>query len=391
MKLALTNLEIITPFRIIEGGTLLIDGKKISAVGRKKDVTIPPGYKILNFEGAMLTPGFIDLLVHGGGGYGFADMSVEAVENISQFFFRHGTTGLLAALYSKNEKDMVADVHRIAEFCQNSKGSRNVWGLHLEGPFINRDYHGAMKPEYLWKPSIDGWTKLFNASNGYIRLMTIAPELPGSDEVMRAAARDGVVLSIGHSSANYQEILTAIDNGAAQITHIFNAMKPFHHREPGVALGALLHNELKVELIADGIHVHPAVMKLIYKIKGDGGILLITDAIRASGMPNGEYTFMDQDIIVKNGRAYLPGGTLAGSTLTMEQAVKNMVTLVDVPVTDAVRMASLNGAKVLGLEHQKGIINVGKDADLVVMDKDFEVLLTVYEGSIKYAKDAAHA
>ncbi len=386
MKLAITNVQIITPFRIIEHGTLLTEGKKIVAVGRKKDVSIPAGYKVLEFDGAMLTPGFIDLLVHGGGGYGFADMSVEAVEHISQHFFRHGTTGLLAALYSKTEKDMVADVKRIAEFCQHSKGSKNVWGMHLEGPFINRDLHGAMKPEYLWMPSVDGWRQLHDASNGYIRLMTIAPELPGADEVMRAAARDGVVLSIGHSSANYQEILTAIDNGAAQITHIFNAMKPFHHREPGVALGALLHNELKVELIADGIHVHPAVMKLIYKIKGDGGILLITDAIRASGMPNGEYTFMDQAIHVKNGKAYLPNGTLAGSTLTMEQAVKNMVTMVDVPITDAVRMASLNGAKVLGLE-QKGIINVGKDADLVVLDNNFEVLLTLYEGSVKYAKD----
>ena len=389
MKLALTNVDVVTPFRIIEGGTLLIDGKKIVGVGPARDVPIPGGFKTLNFDGAILTPGFVDLLVHGGGGYGFADMKAEAVEHVSQYFFRHGTTGMLAALYSKSEKDMVADVRRIAEFCQHSKGSRNVWGMHLEGPFINRDLHGAMKAEYLWKPSVEGWEKLYAASNGYVRLMTIAPELAGADAVMRAAARDGVVLSIGHSSANYLEILTAIDNGAAQVTHIFNAMKPFHHREPGVAVGALLHPELKVELIADGIHVHPAVMKLIYKNKGAGGVLLITDAIRASGMPEGEYSFMDQAIQVKKGRAYLANGTLAGSTLTMEKAVKNMVTLVGVPLTDAVRMASLNGAKVLGLDHQKGIINVGKDADVVVLDRHFEVLLTVYEGSIKYARDPA--
>jgi len=388
MKLALKNPTIVTPFRIIEHGTLLVDGKKIAAVGRGKDVAIPTGFKVLTFDDAIMSPGFIDVLVHGGGGYGFADMSVEAVEHISQYYFRHGTTGLLAALYSKSEKEMIADVRRIAEFCQHSKGSRNIWGLHLEGPFINRQFHGAMKPDYLWKPSVEGWQKLFAASNGYIRLMTIAPELPGAYDVMRAAAGDGVVLSIGHSSANYQEILAAIDNGAAQITHIFNAMKPFHHREPGVALGALLQNELKVELIADGIHIHPAVMKLIYKVKGEGGILLITDAIRASGMPNGQYAFMDQTVHVKDGKAYLSNGTLAGSTLTMEQAVKNMVQLVEVPLTDAVRMASLNGAKVLGLEHQKGILAVGKDADVVVLNSRYEVLLTVYEGSVKYVHES---
>jgi len=167
---------------------------------------------------------------------------------------------------------------------------------------------------------------------------------------------------------------------------MFNAMKPFHHREPGVALAALLQNELKIELIADGIHVHPAVMKLLFKIKGEGGILLITDAIRASGMPDGDYTFMDQTIRVHQNKAYLADGTLAGSTLTMEKAVKNMVQLVEVPITKAVRMASLNGAKVLGLEHHKGILAVGKDADLVVLDRDFNVQMTVFEGVIRYQR-----
>ena len=387
MTLAIRNVDIVTPFRIIQRGSLLVEGKKIAAIGKPSEVAIPKGTKSYDFDGMMLTAGYIDLLVHGGGGYGFADMSKEAVENISQHFFRHGTTGLLAALYSKSEKEMVADVKRIREFCSSSKRS-NVWGMHLEGPFINRKLHGAMKIEYLWQPSVEGWQKLFSAGGSYIRLMTLAPELPGMEDVMRAAAKNGVVLSIGHSAATYEQVLMAIDNGAAHVTHLFNAMTPFHHRQPSVAVAALLHNELKVELIADGFHVHPAVMKLIYKTKGEGGIILITDAIRASGMPEGEYTFMDQKIFVKQKKAYLENGTLAGSTLTMEQAVKNMVQLVDVPLTDAVRMASLNGAKVLGLEHQKGILAVGKDADLVVLNRDFDVLMTIYEGTIKYNKES---
>jgi N-acetylglucosamine-6-phosphate deacetylase len=383
MTFAIRNVDIVTPFRIIPNGSILVEGKKIAAVGKTSEVAIPSGTKTFDLDGMVLTPGYIDLLVHGGGGFGFADMSIEAVEHISQHFFQHGTTGLLASLYSKPEKDMLADVTRIAEFCSASKNS-NVWGMHLEGPFINKKWHGAMLVDYLWQPSVEGWKKLHAAGNGYIRLMTLAPELPGMEDVMRAAAKNGVVLSIGHSAATFEEVLVAIDNGAAHITHMFNAMTPFHHRQPSVTVAALLQNELKVELIADGFHVHPAVMKLIYNIKGDGGIVLITDAIRASGMPDGEYAFMDQKIIVRQKKAYLENGTLAGSTLTMEQAVKNMVRLVGVPLTDAVRMASLNGAKVLGLEHKKGILAVGKDADLVVLNKDFDVQMTIYEGAIKH-------
>jgi len=386
MKTAIKNADIVTPFRIIENGVVIVEGSKIIAIGAPDEVDVPAGARIFDCEGMMLTPGFVDVLVHGGGGYGFADMSQEAVENISQFFFEHGTTGLLAALYSKPPDDMISDVKRITQFIARAKGS-NVWGIHLEGPFINRDLHGAMKVDYLWDPDPKGWRKLFEASQKSVKLMTIAPELPGVEEVMRAAATDGVVLSIGHSAANYQEVLNAIDNGAAHVTHMFNAMRPFHHRTPGVVLAALLHNELKIELIADGIHVHPAVMKLLYKTKGEGGILLITDAIRACGMPDGEYTFMDQKIFVKEKKALLADGTLAGSTLTMERAVKNMVQLVEVPITKAVRMASLNGAKVLGLEHLKGILAVGKDADLVVLNKNFEVEMTMFEGSIKYSRN----
>jgi N-acetylglucosamine-6-phosphate deacetylase len=386
MNLAFKNADIITPFRVIKSGSLVVEGKRISAIGEAKEVPIPAGIRVIDLDGMMVTPGFIDLLVHGGGGYGFADMDREAVEKISDFYFRHGTTGLLAALYSKPEREMIADVRRIADYCRSTKSS-NVWGIHLEGPFINQELHGAMKKEYLWQPKVEKWQKLLEAGNGSIRLMTIAPELPGVEEIMRTAAKNDVVLSIGHSAATYQEVLKAIDNGAAHVTHMFNAMKPFHHRDPGVVVAAMLHNELKVELIADGIHVHPAVMRLMYQVKGEGGILLITDAIRASGMPDGEYSFMDQKILVKQRRAYLSDGTLAGSTLTMEQAVKNMVRLVDVPLTHAVRMASLNGAKVLGLEHHKGILAVGKDADFVVLDQDFIVRLTVYEGKIRYAAD----
>lgn len=384
MDLAFLHARIVTPFRIIEDGTLITEGSTIAAIGESAEIPVPSSARRIDLGGRWLTPGFIDLLVHGGGGRGFADPDGDAVRTISEFYFRHGTTGMLAALYSKPEADLTADVKRVASFV--NEGRSNVWGIHLEGPFINANLHGAMKADYIWKPDSAKWERLYAASGGTVRLMTIAPELEGVEAIMRAAARHGVVLSIGHSAATYHEVLNAIDNGAAHVTHMFNAMRPFHHREPGVVLGALLHNELKIELIADGIHVHPAVMKLLYHVKGEGGIVLITDAIRACGMPDGEYTFMDQAITVREKRAYLHDGTLAGSTLTMEEAVRTMVRQVDVPVPSAVRMATFNGAKVLGLSHRKGILAVGKDADLAVLDNDFEVHLTLLEGNIRFSR-----
>ena len=386
MAYALTNIKIITPFRIVEQGTIIVSGSKITNMGRVSDVDITSDMHVYDLRGKTITPGFIDLLVHGGGGKGFADDNDESIKTISDFFFSHGTTGMLASLFSKKIDLLKKDVDRIATYSERHTDS-NIWGIHMEGPFINPAIKGAHKIEYLWEPNVAMWNELNSSARGSIKLMTIAPELPGNIDVIRAAASQGVVPSIGHTMALYDDIEKAIDNGAAHVTHMFNAMRPFHHREPGIMVAALLRNELKVELIADGIHVDPIVMKLLHNIKGSGGIILVTDAIRACGMPDGDYHFMDQKIIVKNKRAFLENGTLAGSTLTMEEAVRNMVKLVGVPITDAVRMASLNGAKVLGLEHAKGILAVGKDADLVVMDDDFNVHATIYEGEIKYQKN----
>ncbi len=385
MNYALKNIKIVTPFRIVDNGTIVITDKQISNMGKVSDVNITSDIPVFDLNGMTVTPGFIDLLVHGGGGKGFADDSDESINTISDFFFSHGTTGMLASLFSKKIDLLKNDVNRIATYAEQHKDS-NIWGIHMEGPFINPLIKGAHKIEYLWEPSVEMWNELNASARGYIKLMTIAPELKGNIDVIRAAASQGVVPSIGHTLALYDDIEKAIDNGAAHVTHMFNAMRPFHHREPGIMVAALLRNELKVELIADGIHVDPIVMKLLHNIKGSGGIILVTDAIRACGMPDGNYHFMDQKIIVKDKRAFLENGTLAGSTLTMEDAVRNMVQLVGVPLTDAVRMASLNGAKVLGLEHEKGILAVGKDADLVVMDDQFTVHATIYEGQIKYRK-----
>jgi N-acetylglucosamine-6-phosphate deacetylase len=383
---AIKNVKIVTPFRIVDPGAIIVSGKQISGMGKFNDVSIPAGVPVYDLSGLTLTPGFIDLLVHGGKGAGFADDSDESITIISDFFFEHGTTVMMASLFSKKMPLLKKDMNRLADYIENHPSS-NIRGIHMEGPFINPEIKGAHKIDYLWEPNVEMFTELNAASRGYMKLMTISPELPGNIDVIRAAASQGVVPSIGHTLALYDDIEKAINNGAAHVTHMFNAMRPFHHREAGIMVAALLRNELKVELIADAIHVNPIVMKLLHNIKGSGGIILVTDAIRAAGMPDGDYHFMDQKIIMKNKKAYLENGTLAGSTLTMEQAVKTMVELVGVPLTDAVRMASLNGAKVLGVEHRKGILAVGKDADFVLLDDDFNVQATIFEGEVKYQKE----
>ncbi len=388
MKLALSGGKIITPFRVIDDGTILVEKGKIAGLGKSSELTPPPEYKVIDVQGKLVCPGFADLLVHGGAGHGFADDNGESIEKISSYFLRHGSTTMLASLFAKPEKLLLKDLRRVADFIEEHPGS-NIRGIHMEGPYLNKQLKGAMNQDYLWKPDVDSWKKIWEASKGHIKIMTIAPELPDADKVMRAAAQDGVVLSIGHSMAGYDEVLNAIDNGAAHVTHIFNAMQQFHHRTPSIVLASLLHNELKIELIADTLHVHPAVMQLLLKLKGSSGIILVSDSIRAGGMHEGEYEFADQKIYMKNKKAFLEDGTLAGSTLTLNLAIKNMVEAAGAKITEAVRMASLNGVKVLNLEHKKGILAVGKDADIAVLNSNYEVFLTILNGKTTFGKNAS--
>ncbi|MGE5410634.1 MAG: N-acetylglucosamine-6-phosphate deacetylase [Clostridiales bacterium] len=387
MSLVLIGGKIVTPFRIIEKGTIVIEDGKIYELGKSTDVKIPNHSEVIDISDRLIAPGFVDLLVHGGLGYGFTDGTYEGFEKISNYFLEHGSTTMLASLYAKPEEELLNNIRNLADYIFSNPES-NIKGIHMEGPYLNKEFKGAMNEEFLWTPTVESWRKMWGASRGLIKLMTIAPELPGAIEVMRAAANDGVVLSIGHSMASYPEIELAIDNGAAHVTHMFNAMKPLHHRQPGVALGALLRDELKIELIADTYHVHPAVMEFLLKVKKASGIILITDSIKPGGMHEGEeFEFASQKVRMKGGKAMLDNGTIAGSSLTLNKAVKNMIEHAGAKVTEAIRMASLNGAKVLNIENSKGILAAGKDADLVILDEDYEVDMTILKGKIRYQKE----
>ncbi len=385
MNLALVGGTIVTPFRKISNGTVLISDDRIYEVGLSENVHIPSATRIIDVSGMTVSPGFVDLLVHGGGGYGFADANIDSYRKISEYFLSHGSTYMLGSLHAKPEADLLTDLRQLSQFIIDNPDS-NVKGIHMEGPMLNPELKGAMNESYLWKPSVDGFNKMWEASQGLMKMMTIAPELDGALDVIREASFRGVICSIGHSTAGYEQIDKAIDNGAAHITHMFNAMKPFHHRFPSIVTAALLRDELKIELIADMYHVHPAIMELLLKVKSAKNIILITDSIRAGGMHEGEYRFSDQKVLMKDQKAFLEDGTLAGSTLTLNKAIKNIVETTDTKLTDAIRMASLNGSKVVG--GGVGILASGKYADITVFDNNYEIDMTILKGKIAYKRKA---
>ncbi len=382
-KLALVGGKIITPFRVVNNGTIIIEDDKIYEIGNTNEINFTDETEVIDVSGNIIAPGFVDLLVHGGGGYGFSDEDETGIEKISNYFLAQGSTTLMASLHAKPKDALLADLSRLAKYIKTHPKS-NIKGIHMEGPYLNPEYKGAMNEDYLWTPTVESFNEMWNASEGYMKIMTIAPELEGSLDVIREASFRGVICSIGHSTASYEDITKAIDHGACHVTHMFNAMKQMHHRNPSIMTAALLRDELKIELIADTFHVHPAMMELLLKYKTPKNIILITDSIRAGGMHEGEYHFSDQKVYLKDDMATLADGTLAGSTLTLNKAIKNLLDTTEIKITDAFRMSSLNGSKVIGA--QKGILASGKAADIVVLNDSFEVEMTIMAGEIRYKK-----
>lgn len=399
--LVLLNATAITPYRREANCVLLLSEGRISQMGQATDVPIPANAERIDLAGQYVLPGFIDVHVHGGRGHDFADETTDGFDEISRFHASHGTTSIIAAIYPQPRDRMYACIRRLREYCEAAPAHRILEGIHLEGPFLNPLMHGAIRREHMWPASEEAFVELMAVGGPWIFVMTIAPEIPGAMEVLRAAAlvessRTGVGkamhrplhLSIGHSNARYELISEAIDNGVDGVTHIFNAMSGMHHRRPGILTGTLLRDELFVEVIADAVHVHPAMLQLLLKVKKHDKILLVTDAIRAAGQPDGTYDFAGQQVTLRDGRAYLAKSpdTLAGSTLTMDRALRTMIQYGGASLEQAAQMASLNAARILAWKYRRGILAVGKDADLVVLDADLNVQMTIKAGHIVWRK-----
>lgn len=380
---AIFGKKIITPFKVINNGFVIINNNLIEYVGTRK--TNEFHFDEIDYEGEYVVPGFIDIHCHGGNGYDTMDSTETALKEISIFKGKNGCTGFLPTTVTSSIKDKLRAVEVIKKYKKrHTNEGAEILGIHLEGPFINPRQKGAQREDLIIPISLDTMENFINESGGLIKIVTYAPELDENFKFTSFLKLNNIIPSVGHSFAEYETIINAIKHGLQSASHTFNQMKGTHHRQPGT-VGAVLAEEcLFAEIIADCIHVHPAIIKLLVKAKGANRVILVTDAIRAAGLNDGTYDLGGQSVIVKNGEARLKSGNLAGSTLTMNKAIKNMVQKVGIDIKDCIKMASLNPATLLGLDKDRGSLLPGKRADITILDKNFNIIYTIREGRLIY-------
>jgi len=389
MVIALVNARVLTPDEEIPRATVILEEGRIAAVG--EGLPPPAGARTVDLDGLTLAPGFIDIHVHGGGGFSLMTEDGEEIRSYARWVVSKGVTAFLSTLAAAERPQMERWLATAASVGEGLPGGASSLGVYLEGPFVNPKRKAAFPPEGLRPPDVSELLAHVRTARGRLKLIALAPELAGARELIAAARDQGLVVSIGHSDATYEEALEAISLGVTQATHCFNAMRPFHHREPG-CLGAILASpQVAAELIADGVHVHPGAMALLLRAKGPQRTILVTDGVAPAGLGPGTYSLAGRQIEVTAGMATLADGTLAGSVATMDQSVRNLVRLGLASLQEALRMASLNPAVALGLEGRKGRIARGFDADLVALDEGLEVVMTFVGGEMAFCRPKGSA
>jgi len=385
-KYALTSGNIVTPNKIITHGSLFLENGRIEKILDEPSGMPDKNYEVIDCSGKIIMPGFIDVHTHGGIGHEFSTCTTDHISELSEFYYSHGVTTLLATLSPLPHSLLILAVIRLAEYCAENRDHTNIVGIHLEGPYINKAMSGGNQENYIELPDFEMWQKVREAGRGYICLMTVAPELPGIISIVENAINNGIAISVGHSIGDGNVMVQAIERGATQVTHIFNSMPTLHHREFGLLTEGLLSNKIDAQMIADGVHVHPKVIQIAVKLKTADHVMLITDSTPATQVGDGEYMSAGKKVVVKNGVVRAGDGALAGSTLTMERAAKMMNKEVGIDLPAVSRMASLTAARSLGIDKETGSIEEGKKADIVVLDKAFDVKITIRGGEIKHRK-----
>lgn len=385
------DLTIVRENGIEEHGYIKVENGKISEVGPAYNLTTNEQDKVYRFSADhVLIPGMIDVHIHGANGADTMDATYQALDTITETLPKEGTTSFLVTTITQSTEKIEKALINVANYLQNGtkEGHAEILGVHLEGPFISKEKAGAQPLDYIIEPDVELFNKFQRLSNHQIKLVTLAPEVDPDFALIKHLRKDGVVASIGHSNATYDEIDQAIEAGTTHVTHLYNGMSGLHHREPGVVGGALLRDELYAELIVDGIHSRPEMIKLAFQQKGKDRLILITDAMRAKCLRNGVYDLGGQEVTVKDGKAELKNGHLAGSVLKMADGFKNMLTFTDANLQSLVDMVATNPAKQLNVFDRKGSIAIGKDADLVILDEHYQVVMTFCKGVLSYEKEA---
>lgn len=370
---AIVNGKIITPEGIIENKVLVFEEKIVSM-----EEKAPENCEIIDVKGQYVAPGLIDVHVHGSCGADTMDQTIEAIETISEGIAQNGVTSFLPTTMTMSQEDIYGALNIIRQCMDQELKGAKVIGAHMEGPFINVIYKGAQPEQYILKPSFE----FIKDYTDVIKLVSYAPELDEQYAFTKEVKeKTDITLSIGHTNATYNQAMEAIDHGVSHVTHLFNAMTPLNHREPGV-VGAALTSDCYCEMIADKIHINKSLFQFVLDNKGTNKVVLITDSMRAGCMKDGKYDLGGQDVYVKDGAARLESGSLAGSVLTLNKAIYNFAQNTNASITEAIHMASLNPAQSIGVAEYKGSLEVGKDADIAIFDEEMNCRLAISEGRV---------
>lgn len=381
MALFIINGKMVLEDGILAGHNLVIWDGKIQEILLEEELKnrYLKDHQVIDLEGGYISPGWIDVHCHGAVGVDVMDGDLKGIQKIAHFKASQGVTGFIPTGITNPFREIEQAVDVVRQAMTSDYAGAQILGFHLEGPFINPEKKGAHQAELMVSPDIDWTLKIQKKLAGKL-IVTIAPELDGAIEYIRQAQKAGILVAVGHSNGTYNDVLAAYHAGATHGVHTFNGMRGLHHREPGV-VGGIIDLPLVAELIADGIHVHPVVMRLLSKLKLPDQLILVTDAMRAAGLGDGEYTLGGLKVFKKGPAARLADGTLAGSTLTMQQSVQNALQI-GLSLIDIIKMAATNPARLLGIDQQKGSIAIGKDADLVLLTPNLAVRETIIGGRI---------
>ncbi len=364
----------------VSGQTLVLRDGLIVGLKRQADVEPRPGDRRIDGRGGYALPGFIDLHLHGSMGFDVMDGSPASLSSLCEFLIRRGVTSFLATTMTDSAARINAALQAMTAFAQHS--GVPFLGAHIEGPYLNRDYRGSQSALHLREPKREEYMPWLET--GLVKMITMALEIGGGEGLMREALAQGAVVSIGHSGADYEAATRYFAAGARQVTHTFNGMPGIHHRQPGIFVAALERPDVTFQVIPDGIHVHPAVVRMLLRLVGNERLVVITDAMAATGLGDGDYAFGGVAVTVRNGRVRTPAGGLAGSTLTMEQALRNMMRFCDLSLAEALPMLTRVPARSIGMYPQKGSLQAGTDADIVIWEQELGLRATFIQGELVY-------
>ena len=383
-RLLIHNARLFTPHKPGQVGWLLVEDGLIRSIGSGQVPQFSDSVPMerLDAQGKLLLPGFIDLHVHGAMGHEVMDASAAGLEEMARFYASHGVTSFLATTWTASREAITKALELVEEMQGPIQGGATLLGVHLEGPYLNPVRCGAQDVRLIRRAEQEEALEFL--ASGVIRLLALAPEYDENLWLIDECVKRGITVSAAHTAATYEEMQRAAAHGVTQATHTFNAMQGLGHREPGTVGAALTLPGISCELIADNIHVHPAVQRILVDVKTPSGVILITDAIRAAGLPEGEYMLDERTVNIREGAVRLVDGTLAGSILTMERALQNLCSASGRPLEELWVTSSLNAARAIGISSRKGSLEAGKDADLVLLDDSFQVHLTVTQGEVVY-------